>query len=194
MEQNHLDILQKALKLKNKYKIRADEFIEENKDANIATLIRDKQCDFFIFQSAFFERNERTVAYIIADSTIRHKAGGTYLNNCINTLLARIKSSKHYTKLPTIFTNVHSLVRKCLTAYNNQQSTTEANSVNAKTKTLTSKQIKHLKRIEEAKQRNQRITTIPSTYSNGFSSLYREQVRSRISPDDDYEFGMSDID
>lgn len=194
MEQNHLNILQKVLKIKNKYKTRADKFIEENKNANIAVFIRDKQCDFFIFQGAFFALNERIMAYIISDSIIRHKAGDTYLNNCINALLARVKSSKHYAKHPTIFTNVRGLVQKCLTAYNNQQSTTEANSVNAKTKAPTSKQIKQLKRIEEAKQRNQRVTTIPSAYSNGFSSLYREQVQSRICPDDGYEFGMSDID
>ena len=194
MQQNHLDILQKVLKLKNKYKIRANEFIKENKDTNIATLIQNKQCDCFVFQSGLFERNERSMAYIISDSIIRHKAGDTYLNNCINALLARVKSSKHYAKHPTIFTNVRGLVQKCLTAYNNQQSTTEANSVNAKTKAPTSKQIKQLKRMEEAKQRNQRVTTIPSTYSNGFSSLYREQVQSRICPDDDYEFGMSDVD
>lgn len=194
MEQNHLDILQKTLKIKNKYKTRADKFIEENKNANIAVFIRDKQCDFFIFQGGFFASNERTMAYIIADSIIRHKAGNTYLNNCINALLARVKSSKHYIKHPTIFTNVRGLVQKCLTAYNNQQSTTEANSVNAKTKVPTSKQIKQLKRIKEARQRNLRVTTIPSAYSNGFSSLYREQVQARICPDNDYEFGMSDID
>lgn len=193
MEQNHLDILQKTLKLKNKYKVKADEFIEENEDVNIATLIQDKQCDFFIFQGAFFETNERTMAYIIADSIIRHKAGGTYLNNCINALLARVKSSKHYTKHPTIFTNVRELVQKCLTAYNNSQTVTHKE-YSTKTETLTSKQIKRLKRIEETILRNQRITAIPSTYSNGFSSLYREQVQARISPDNDYEYGMSDID
>lgn len=193
MEQNHLDILQKILKLKNKYIIKADEFIEENKDVNIATLIQNKQCDFFIFQGALFERNERTMAYIIADSVIRHKAGFSYLNNCINALLARFKSSKHYVKHPTTFTNVRSLVQKCLTTYNSQQ-TIASKTHPVKSEAITSKQIKRLKRIEEAKQRNLRVTTIPSTYSNGFSSLYREQIQSRISPDDDYEFGMSDID
>lgn len=193
MEQNHLNILQKVLKIKNKYKARADKFIEENKDANIAIFIQNKQCDFFIFQSGLFERNERTMAYIISNSIIRHNAGDTYLNNCINALLARIKSSKHYIKHPTIFTNVRELVQKCLTAYNNSQAITPKEHP-AKTEALTSKQIKRLKRIEETILRNQRITAIPSTYSNGFNSLYRQQVQARMSPDDDYEFGMSDID
>lgn len=192
MEQNHLDILQQTLKLKEGYRIEIDEFIEANKNVNIATLIQNKQCDFYIF-GLFTPLCEHLMAYIIADSVIRHKAGNAYLNNCVNALLARFKSSKHYAKHPTVFTNVRGLVQKCLTAYNDQQSDNpEAHPT--KTETLTSKQIKRLKRIEEAKQRNLRVTTIPSTYSNGFSSLYREQVQSRISPDDDYEFGMSDID
>lgn len=193
MEQNHLDILQKTLKLKNKHKVKADEFIEANKDANIATLIQNKQCDFYIL-GLFTPLCEHLMAYVIADSVIRHNTGEGYCNRCIQALLARVKITKLYAKNNTVFTNVSILVQKCLTAYNNQQSTTEANPINAKTKVPTSKQIKQLKRIEEAKQRNQRVTTIPSTYSNGFSSLYREQVQSRICPDDDYEFGMSDID
>ena len=194
MEQNHLDILRATLKLgKSKTIHKIDNFIRLNPNANIATLIRDKQCDFYIF-GLFTPLCERLMAYVIADSVIRHKAGNTYLNNCINALLVRVKITKLYAKNNTVFTNVRGLVQKCLTAYNNQQSTTEANSVNAKTKVPTSKQIKQLKRIEEAKQRNQRVTTIPSTYSNGFSSLYREQVQSRICPNDDYEFGMNDID
>ena len=156
-------------------------------------LIQNKQCDNFIFFGGFFTLNERVMAYIIADSVIRHKAGKAYLNRCIQALFARVKTTKLYAKDNTVFANVPSLVQKCLTAYNDQQSDNpEAHPT--KTETLTSKQIKRLKRIEEAKQRNQRVTTIPSTYSNSFCSLYREQVQSRISPDDDYEFGMSDID
>lgn len=195
MGQNHLDILQKTLKLKNKYKVKADEFIEENKDTNIATLIQDKKCDFFIFRSGygFFAINEHTMAYIIADSVIRHKAGNTYLNNCINALLARVKKTKLYAKDNSVFTNVSALVQKCLTAYNNSQTITPKEHP-AKAEALTSKQLKRQKQIEEAILRNQRVTTIPSTYSNSFSSLYREQIQSRISPDDDYEYGMSDID
>lgn len=193
MEQNHLDILQKVLKLKDGYKAEIDEFIEANKDANIATLIQNKQCDFYIF-GLFTPLCEHLMAYVIADSVIRHNTGEGYCNRCIQALLARVKTTKLYAKNNTVFTNVSILVQKCLTAYNNQQSTTEANSVNAKTKAPTSKQIKQLKRIEEAKQRNQRVTTIPSAYSNGFSSLHREQVQSSICPNDDYEFGMSDVD
>lgn len=194
MEQNHIDTLRKILRLnKNKAIHKVDNFIQQNPNANIAMLIQNKQCDNFIFFGGFFASNEHLMTYIIADSIIRHKAGSAYLNNCINALLARFKSSKHYAKHPTTFANVRELVQKCLTAYNEQQSN-NAEAHPTKTETLTSKQIKRLKRIEEAKQRNQRVTAIPSTYSNGFSSLYREQVQSRISPDDDYEFGMSDID
>lgn len=61
----------------------------------------------------------------------------------------------------------------------------------AKKKAPTAKQ---LKRIEEYNQRNRRITAIPTTYSNGFTSVYREQVLSKMSPDNDYEYGLSDID
>lgn len=194
MEENHLDILRKTLRLnKNKAIHKVDSFIIQNPDAAIPTLIQNKQCDNFIFYGGFFASNEHIMAYIIADSIIRHKAGGAYLNNCINALLARVKSSKHYAKHPTIFTNVHELVQKCLTAYTNSQTVT-SKEYPVKTGTLTSKQIKRLKRIEETKQRNQRVTAIPSTYSNGFNSLYRQQVQARISPDDDYEYGMSDID
>lgn len=194
MEQNHLDILQNTLKLgKNKRIRKINDFIKLNPNANITTLIKSGLCDDFIFYGGFFALNERIMAYIISDSIIRHKAGDTYLNNCINALLARVKSSKHYAKHPTIFTNVRGLVQKCLTAYNNSQAITPKEHP-AKTEALTSKQIKRLKRIEETILRNQRITAIPSTYSNGFNSLYRQQVQARMSPDDDYEFGMSDID
>lgn len=194
MEQNHLDILQKTLNLnKNKSLSKANNFIRLNKDTNIAEFIKNGQCDNIIFYGGFFWSNDHLMAYIIADSIIRHKAGDTYLNSCINALLAKIKSSKYYTKNPTIFTNVRELVQKCLTAYNNSQ-TIAPKEHPAKAEALTSKQLKRQKQIEEAILRNQRVTTIPSTYSNGFSSLYREQMQSRISPDDDFEFGMSDID
>lgn len=117
MEQNHLDILQQTLKLKEGYRIEIDKFIEANKNANIATLIRDKQCDFYIF-GLFTPLCEHLMAYIIADSVIRHKTGDTYLNNCINALLVRVKSTKLYAKDNTVFANVSSLIQKCLIAYN----------------------------------------------------------------------------
>lgn len=192
MEQNHFDILQKVLKLKEEYRIEIDQFIEAHKDVNIATLIQDKQCDFYIFGLST-PLCEHLMTYIIADSVICHKAGDTYLNNCINALLARVKKTKLYAKDNSVFTNVSTLVQKCLTAYNNSQTVTPKE-YSIKTEALTPKQLKRQKRIEEAILRNQRVTTIPSTYSNNFSSLYREQIQSRISPDDDYEYGMSDID
>lgn len=193
MEQNHFDILRATLKLQSSKSIhKVDKFIEANKDTSIAILIRDKKCDFYIFGLST-SLCEHLMAYIIADSVIRHKAGDTYLNNCINALLARVKKTKLYAKDNSIFTNISALVQKCLTAYNNSQTVTPKGH-QAKTEAQTPKQIKRLKRIEETILRNQRVTTIPSTYSNGFSSLYREQMQSRISPDNDYEYGMSDID
>lgn len=117
MEQNHFDILQQTLKLKEKYRIEIDQFIEANKNANIATLIQNKQCDFYIF-GLFTPLCEHLMAYIIADSVIRHKAGDTYLNRCIQALFARVKTTKLYAKDNTIFTNVSSLIQKCLIAYN----------------------------------------------------------------------------
>lgn len=116
MKQNHLDILQRVLKLKEGYRIEIDQFIETHKDANVATIIRDKQCDFYIF-GLFAPLCEHLMAYIIADSVIRHKAGDTYLNNCINALLTRVKTTKLYVKNNTVFTNVRGLVQKCLTTY-----------------------------------------------------------------------------
>lgn len=193
MEQNHFDILRTTLKLQSSKLIhKVDKFIEANQDTSIAILIRDKKCDFYIFGLST-PLCEHLMAYIIADSVIRHKAGDTYLNNCINALLARVKKTKLYAKDNSVFTNVSALVQKCLTAYNNSQ-TIAPKEHPAKAEALTSKQLKRQKQIEEAILRNQRVTTIPSTYSNSFSSLYREQIQSRISPDDDYEYGMSDID
>lgn len=117
MEQNHLDILQQTLKLKEEYRIEIDKFIEANKNANIATLVRNKKCDFYIF-GLFTPLCEHLMAYIIADSIIRHKAGDAYLNRCIQALFARVKTTKLYAKDNTIFTNVSSLIQKCLIAYN----------------------------------------------------------------------------
>lgn len=116
MEQNHLDILQKVLKLKDGYKAEIDEFIEANKDANIATLIQNKQCDFYIF-GLFTPLCEHLMAYVIADSVIRHNTGERYYNRCIQALLARVKTTKLYAKDNTVFTNVSDLVQKCLIAY-----------------------------------------------------------------------------
>lgn len=116
MGQNHLDVLQKILKLKEEYKIEIDEFIEANKNANIAILIQNKQCDFYIF-GLFTPLCEHLMAYIIADSVIRHKAGDTYLNRCIEALFDRVKTTKLYAKDNTVFTIVPSLVHKCLVAY-----------------------------------------------------------------------------
>lgn len=63
-----------------------------------------------------------------------------------------------------------------------------------KAQTLTSKQIKQREQIEQFKRKHQHITSIPTLYSNGFNSLYREQMRSRMFQDDSYEYGLSDID
>ena len=53
---------------------------------------------------------------------------------------------------------------------------------------------KQIKRIEEFNRKNQRVTAIPTIYSNGFNSLYREQLKSRIIQNDSYEHGLSDAD
>lgn len=116
MEQNHLDILQKVLKLKNRYRIKADQFIEANKDANIAILIQNQQCDLYIMGS-FRPLCEHLIAYIIADSVIRHNSGDWYINRCIQALLTRVKKTKRYKNNNTAFTNVPSLVQKCLKLY-----------------------------------------------------------------------------
>lgn len=118
MEQNHFDILRMTLKLQSSKLIhKVDKFIEANQDTSIAILIRDKKCDFYIFGLST-PLCEHLMAYIIADSVIRHKAGDTYLNNCINALLARVKTTKLYVKNNAVFTNVRNLIQECLIAYN----------------------------------------------------------------------------
>lgn len=120
METKHLEIIRNVLKLKIKNTYRVNQFIEKHKNDNIADLIKDKQCDFYIFGS-FTPFCEHLMAYIIADSVIRHNAGNWYVNQCIQTLLVRVKNTKLYAKDNTVFENVYTLVHKCLEAYKDVQ-------------------------------------------------------------------------